>query len=89
MKPELWDGNFHPVSLHRSLEHLISDTNNIKSLACMAKYIGNKKIEISKFNNIKDFEGIGKAAWKLIFPSIILNGTFLLLTTIKIVLDKK
>ena len=32
----------------------------------MATYIKNKKIEMSKSNNIKDFEGIGKVAWKLI-----------------------
>ena len=32
----------------------------------MVKYIQNKKINISKSNNIKDFEDIGKAAWKLI-----------------------
>ena len=32
----------------------------------MAKYIGNKKIEVFKSNNIKNFESINKAAWKLI-----------------------
>ena len=32
----------------------------------MATYIKNKKIEMSKSNNIKDFEDIGKVAWKLI-----------------------
>jgi len=64
MEPELWDGNFHPISTHRSLEHLASDANNIKkSLACMAKYIKNRKIETSKSN---DFKGIGKATWELI-----------------------
>jgi len=68
MEPELWNGNFHPISLHKSLKHLASDTNNIKkSLACMAKYIKNKKIEMSKSNNIKDFKDTGKAAWELIF----------------------
>ena len=66
-EPELWDSNFHPVSLHRLLEHLASDTKNIRKLMVyMATYIKNKKIETSKFNNIKNFEGIGKAAWDLI-----------------------
>ena len=32
----------------------------------MATYIKNKKIKTSKSNNIKDFEGIDKAAWELI-----------------------
>jgi len=25
-EPELWDGNFHPISLHESIEHIVSDT---------------------------------------------------------------
>ena len=67
IEPELWDGNFYPMSLHRSLEHLASNTKNIKkSMVHMATYIKNKKIETSKSNNIKDFEDIGRAAWKLI-----------------------
>ena len=33
---------------------------------CIAKYIQNKKINMSKSNNIKDFEDIGKAVWELI-----------------------
>jgi len=32
----------------------------------MATYIKNKKIETSKSNDIKNFEGIGKVAWDLI-----------------------
>ena len=32
----------------------------------MAKYIENKKIDPTKANDIKDFEGISKAAWKLL-----------------------
>ena len=35
-------------------------------MAHIAIYIKNKKIEISKSNDIKDFEGISKVAWKLI-----------------------
>ena len=67
IESELWDGNFHSVSLHRSLEHLASDTENIrKSMVHMATYIKNKKIETFKSNNIKDFEDIGKVAWNLI-----------------------
>jgi len=67
MEPKLWDGNFHPISLYRSLEHLASDAENIKkSLAYIATYIKNKKIEMTKSNDIKDFEGIGKATWELI-----------------------
>jgi len=61
-EPELWDGNFHSISLHRSLEHLSSNTTNLKkSMTCIAKYIQNKKINMFKSNDIKYFEGISKA----------------------------
>lgn len=67
IEPKLWDGNFHPMSLHRLLEYLASDAKNIKkSIVCMATYIKNKKIETFKSNNIKNFKGIGKAAWDFI-----------------------
>ena len=67
IKPKLWHGNFYPISLYKSLEHLISDAKNIKkSMACIAIYIKNKKIEAFKSNNIKDFKDISKVAWKLI-----------------------
>ena len=67
-EPKLWDGNFHSVLLHRSLEYLASDAKNIKKyIAHIAIYIKNKKIEMSKSNNIKNFKGIGKAVWELIF----------------------
>ena len=63
MELELWNRNFHPVSLHGSLEHLTSDVENIKkSIVHIAIYIKDKKIEIIKSNDIKDFKGIGKAA---------------------------
>ena len=63
MEPESWDGNFYPISLYRSLEHLFSDAINLKkSITCIAKYIQNKKIDMSKSNDIKNFEGISKAA---------------------------
>ena len=29
-KPELWSSSFHPISLHGSIEHFISDAKNIK-----------------------------------------------------------
>lgn len=35
-------------------------------MTCIAKYIQNKKIDMSKSNDVKDFEGIGKAVWELI-----------------------
>jgi len=38
----------------------------------MANYIGNKKIDLSKSNNIEDLKGIGKATWK--FVSAIYNS---------------
>lgn len=63
MKPKLWNGNFQHISLHSSLEHFLSDASYIKiSLICMAKYIGNKKIDSTKVNEVNDLEGIGKAA---------------------------
>jgi len=62
---DAWDRDYHSISLHGSLEHLPSDTNNIKkSLHHMMKYILNKKIENSKANKINDH--IGEAAWKFI-----------------------
>ena len=46
-------------------------------MTCIAKYIQNKKIDISKSNDIKDLEGISKATWKLI--SFIYNSGWNLL----------
>jgi len=66
-EPELWDGNFHSVSLHSSIEHLFSNFKNIKeSSNYLAKYIGNKSINMNKANNIEDLKSIGKAAWNLV-----------------------
>jgi len=43
-EPNLWDGSFHPISLHSSMEHLALDAKNIKDLLnFMAKYISNKQ----------------------------------------------
>jgi len=65
--PDTWDGNFHSVSLHGSMEYLTLDAKNIKeSLCCMMKYILNKKVESSKVNDVNDLKGIGKAAWGFI-----------------------
>jgi len=56
-----WDGNFHSISLHGALEHLPSDSKNIKeSLHCMTKYIENKKVEKNKANDVPDLNGIGR-----------------------------
>jgi len=49
------------------LEHLPSNSDSIKkSLTYIAKYIENKKIDLSKSNNIKDLKDIGKAVWKFV-----------------------
>ena len=62
MKSELWNGNFHPISLHGFIEYLASDSKNIKnSLNFMAKYIPNKQVNSSKSNDLKDFNSISKA----------------------------
>ena len=37
----------------------------------MAKYIGNKKIDWTKANEVNNLKGIGKATWK--FVSIFYN----------------
>ena len=62
-----WDGNFHPISLHSTLKHPLSDSKNIKEpLRCITKYIKNKDIEPNKANNVLDLKGIGEAAWNFI-----------------------
>jgi len=67
LDPESWDGNFHAISLHGSMEHLASDIKNIKdSLFRMCKYTLGKVIEGDKANSVKDLEGVGKAAWEFI-----------------------
>ena len=65
--PEIYSGNFHPVSLHGSIKHLASDIKNIKdSLKFMTKYITNKKIDSSKANDLVDLKDIGEAVWNFI-----------------------
>jgi len=64
---ELWSGNFHPISLHSSIEHIASDTKNIKDfLNFMARYITDKQVDFSKLNDLEDFNSIGKAIWNFI-----------------------
>jgi len=44
MEPDLWDGSFHPISLHSSIKHIALDSKNIRdSLNFMAK--SNKSIQ--------------------------------------------
>ena len=71
-EPKLWDRGFHAILLHGSIEHLGSDTKNIKnSLNFMAKYISNKKIKSLKLNDLEDFKYIGEATWN--FISLVYN----------------
>ena len=67
-KPKLWNENFHPISLYRSIKYLVSDSKNIKdSLNFIAKYITNKQVDPAKSNNLEDFNGISEAIWNFIF----------------------
>jgi len=66
-EPNLCDGNFYPISLYSSMEHLALDSKSIKdSLNFIAKYISNKQVDSSKSNDIEDFHGMGKAIWNFI-----------------------
>jgi len=61
MDLESWDGKFHAVSLHRSMEYLASDIKNIKdSLHRMGRYIKDKSIIDSNINSI------GKVVWEFL-----------------------
>jgi len=52
-EPELWSGNFHPISLHRSIEYIASDTKNIKDyLNFIAQYISNKQVDSARLNDL-------------------------------------
>ena len=63
LDPESWNGKFHVISLHDSIEHLVSDVKNIKdSLFRIGKYIKGKSIINDNANNVKDLEGMGKVA---------------------------
>jgi len=66
-EPELWSGSFHPISLHGSIEHVVSDFKNIKvTLNFLAKYIQNKQVDGIAANNLSDFDGMGDAIWNFI-----------------------
>jgi len=68
----LWDGNFHAVSLHRSIEHIAFDVLSIKnSLLRIKKYISGKSINGDKANDFKNLSGIGKSIWE--FISLVYN----------------
>jgi len=64
---DLWSGNFHPIFLHGSIEHIASDAKNIKdSLNFIARYISNKQMNSSKANDLEYFNSIGKSIWNFI-----------------------
>ena len=66
-EPELWSGSFHPISLHGSIEHFVSDSKNIKvSLNFLTKYIQGKQVNGNKVNNLSNFDGMGDAIWNFI-----------------------
>ena len=49
------------------MEHLVSNAKSIKdSLVFMAKYMGNKQLDLTRSNKIEDFKGIGEAIWSFI-----------------------
>jgi len=53
--------------IYSFIKHLVSNISNIKeSLGRIQKYILSKTIESNNTNNIKDLEGVSKAAWSLI-----------------------
>ena len=67
IKPELWSGSFHPISLYGSIERFASDTKSIKTtLDFLAKYIKNKQVNSSMVNDLTDFDGMGDAIWNFI-----------------------
>jgi len=60
MNQNSWDGNFCPISLHESMEHLLLDIKNIKTSLCwLTKYILNKSVKRGKVNNFDDIKGVG------------------------------
>jgi len=53
--------------LHGLIEHIASDSKNIKDLLnFMAKYISNKQVNSLKSNDLEDFHSIGEAVWNFI-----------------------
>ena len=67
MEPELWSGNFHPISLHGSIKQVALNMKSIKDLLnFIAKYISNKKVNSNTVNDLADFDGMGNAIWNFI-----------------------
>ena len=55
------------ISLYGSIEHLTSDSKNIKvTLNYLVKYIQNKKANSAKVNNLNNFDSMGDAIWNFI-----------------------
>ncbi|KAL9709554.1 hypothetical protein Ac2012v2_007293 [Leucoagaricus gongylophorus] len=66
-KPDLWNGFFHPIFLHGSIEHFALDFKSIQvSLDFLAKYIRNKQVNGNMINDLADFDGMGDAIWNFI-----------------------
>ena len=62
MKQDAWNSDFWSILLYGSLEHLLSDANNIrKSLIWIVKYISKKKIKNNKTNEVDNLKDIGEA----------------------------
>jgi len=60
-EPKLWDSNFYPMLLYRSLEYLTSDTKNTKkSMVHMATYIKNKKLKYLSPTILRTLKILGK-----------------------------
>jgi len=65
--PEIWNGRFHPILLHGSIEHIRSDAKSIKDLLkFMAKYISNKQMKLANANDLKDLNSMGNTVWNFI-----------------------
>lgn len=62
LDPELWDGNFHAISLHESMEHIASDVLSIKNfLFRIKKYILDKSIDGNNANDFKNLSSMGNS----------------------------
>ena len=64
---DTWNGDFHLISIHGSMEYLASDIKNIKTSLCwMMNYILNKKVEKGKVNDLDNLKGVVKEVWNFI-----------------------
>jgi len=62
--PQLWDGNFCPISLFEINEYLKSNTKNIKCLLLrMVAFIRQCKLEDKTAENILQISEFGYMAW--------------------------